>query len=337
MVPESRKFAVEEVPIIDLAKVWSGDPDQHREVVAEIRAAARNTGFMYLKNHGVPQAEIDAVFKVSEAFHDLPDAVKEQGNGRGYLKSGTAGEEFKNKENSQEAFSFRKLQDYASPDVPGYRKPQWFPEQLPELKTTTVRYFGLMEALGWKMLELFEEALGVAKGALAKYYTKTKPEDVETSYLRLVRYPQQDPSFTVEKLGARQHTDTDAITILYQDMNGGLEVRTRSGEWRVVTPIEGTFVVNVGECLKVWSDGIFTSSTHRVVNRSPNKRFSVVFFFDPLYGAVIERLMKNPDPDSIAPEDSHTAWPRDKPFVYGEAKDEIGRRIIGRTLEAERA
>ena len=56
----------------------------------------------------------------------------------------------------------------------------------------------------------------------------------------------------------------------------------------------GTLVVNVGEVLKVWSDGIFSSTLHRVINRSGRRRYSIPFFMYPSYDALIQPLMRNP-------------------------------------------
>jgi isopenicillin N synthase-like dioxygenase len=95
-----------------------------------------------------------------------------------------------------------------------------------------------------------------------------------------------------------------------------------------VPPLPGTFVVNVGEVLKVWTDAVFSSTLHRVINRSGRERYSIPFFMYPSYDAVIQPLMKNPDPANVAPENLHTSMPRDKPFVYGEFKARSTARIM---------
>ncbi len=110
--------------------------------------------------------------------------------------------------------------------------------------------------------------------------------------LRLLHYPPQKPDEDGVHLGARAHTDTNAFTILAQDNNGGLEIRNRDNEWVAVPPIAGTLVVNVGEVLKVWSDGIFSSTLHRVINRSGRRRYSIPFFMYPSYDALIQPLLQ---------------------------------------------
>lgn len=69
--------------------------------------------------------------------------------------------------------------------------------------------------------------------------------------LRLLHYP----SVEAKKLqggGSRagEHSDYGSITLLFQDMVGGLEVKDpSSGEYIPARPVPGTLVVNVGDLL----------------------------------------------------------------------------------------
>ena len=107
---------------------------------------------------------------------------------------------------------------------------------------------------------------------------------------RLLHYPHQEPSHSDEQFGAAEHTDYGAITILWQDEVGGLQVKNRSGQWMDAAPIANTFVINIGDMLERWSNHLFVSTPHRVINRSGRERYSIPVFYDPDYDAVISCL-----------------------------------------------
>jgi isopenicillin N synthase-like dioxygenase len=100
--------------------------------------------------------------------------------------------------------------------------------------------------------------------------------------LRLLHYPPtpaEDPK--KRQLGSSAHTDFSAITLLMQDEHEGLEVLDHStGEWVLVPPNKDAYVVNLGDMMHKLLNGLYQSSTHRVVNRNKTDRYSVVWFFD---------------------------------------------------------
>ena len=64
----------------------------------------------------------------------------------------------------------------------------------------------------------------------------------------------------------------------------GLEVLNADDEWIQAPPIEGTFIVNLGEMVRVLTNGMYRSNYHRVVNnQSGRSRYSCPTFFDPDY------------------------------------------------------
>ncbi|KAI3958712.1 hypothetical protein MKX01_023388, partial [Papaver californicum] len=67
-------------------------------------------------------------------------------------------------------------------------------------------------------------------------------------------------------------------------------VRNQAGEWIWSVPILGTFVCNIGDMLKIWSNDLYESTLQRVINNSPNYRVSVAFFYEPKFDDVIEPL-----------------------------------------------
>ncbi|XP_059075225.1 probable 2-oxoglutarate-dependent dioxygenase AOP1 [Cryptomeria japonica] len=77
-------------------------------------------------------------------------------------------------------------------------------------------------------------------------------------------------------------TNIGILTILYQDDVGGLQIRTKEGCWIDVKPSKRSFVVNLGDCLQMWSNCRYRSAEHRVVYgglKQKKNRLSIAFFF----------------------------------------------------------
>ncbi|PIA49399.1 hypothetical protein AQUCO_01300308v1 [Aquilegia coerulea] len=98
-------------------------------------------------------------------------------------------------------------------------------------------------------------------------------------YLRIVNYSPPNTLIDEQVEGLGMHTDMSCITILYQDEIGGLQVRSKEGEWMDISPSEGALVVNVGDMMQAWSNGRLRSSEHRVVLKQSRNRLSLAFFW----------------------------------------------------------
>ena len=91
------------------------------------------------------------------------------------------------------------------------------------------------------------------------------------------RYPAAE-SARDEPIGAGTHTGYGNLTLHATDDVGGLELRTRAGK---APALPGAFVVNIGDCLMRWTNDVYVSTPHRVVNRNRRERYSIAFFYDP--------------------------------------------------------
>ena len=69
-----------------------------------------------------------------------------------------------------------------------------------------------------------------------------------------------------------------------------LQVCNKNGKWIDAPPLAGSFVVNIGDLMARWTNDLFTSTPHRVINRSGRARYSFPFFIGANPDAVIDVL-----------------------------------------------
>jgi isopenicillin N synthase-like dioxygenase len=299
------------IPVIDLAGFRSGDRGAFERVARELGAAARGIGFFSIVGHGIPRELIDATFAEARWFFALPDADKERisvrnsKDYRGYVRIGEEVLDPTKAPDVKECFNAGPDLAADDPDVvagkPFAAVNQW-PDS-PAFVATLKAY----HAANLELVVLLHRALAFDLGADETYFDTRFSRAV--GILRLLRYPPHPGTFDGSQYGAGTHTDYGNLTLLAQDGTGGLEVRARNGSWIAVQPIEGAFVCNIGDCLMRWSNDVYVSTPHRVVNRAPRERFSIAYFGDPNADALVECL-----PSCLEPGKGPT-YP---PITYGD-------------------
>jgi isopenicillin N synthase-like dioxygenase len=65
-----------EIPVIDLSSI-DGDLEDRKIIASKIRTAAENTGFFYIKNHGIPEELIQRALSQAQAFFNQAEERKE--------------------------------------------------------------------------------------------------------------------------------------------------------------------------------------------------------------------------------------------------------------------
>ena len=135
--------------------------------------------------------------------------------------------------------------------------------------------------------------------ALSLSLTENHFDDVTThpgGIVRLLFYPPpksalfKPTSSEQEQIGLGAHSDYECFTLLLTSTTPGLEILKPSGQWHIASYVPGAFIVNVADFLMRWTNGLYKSTVHRVVNRSTEARYSVPFFFSVNYDAIIETL-----------------------------------------------
>ena len=119
-----------------------------------------------------------------------------------------------------------------------------------------------------------------------------------------------------EVWGVGRHTDYGALTILLQDDVGGLQVETKDGSWIDVPPIPGSFVINLGDMMEIWTRGALKAGPHRAKVSPSHHRLSVAMFYDPGFDCVISPIPL--DKTLIPLEKTSVKLSMDLPIRYGD-------------------
>ncbi len=293
------------IPVIDLAPSFSGDAAQRKAVAWEIHKTARDTGFFYIKNHGVTQEMMDGQLELARTFFKLPLEEKMKVDARnstctrGYETMGLQTLDDGSPPDLKEGFLIGvDLDDdhpYVRDGVPNCGANQW-PTEPTSFKPQYEAYVAEMFRLGRHLMKLLALSLDLPED----HFAEGLVEPLFNS--RLLRYAPQPEEAAFNQIGAGAHTDWGMITILLQDDVGGLEVENAAGEWISAPPIPGTFIINLGEMVRVLTNGLYHANMHRVLNNHSGKdRFSVPTFFDPSYFTEIACastcLPENGEPD----------------------------------------
>ncbi|WP_439595453.1 isopenicillin N synthase family dioxygenase [Falsiroseomonas sp.] len=295
------------IPTLDFAAFRTGDAAARGAVAQQLGAAFERYGFIQLTGHGVPQPALDGAFAAAEAFFDRPEAfkrlVQDRRNNRGYIPmfdSALPGQ----KPGGHEAFSVGHLTRPADPalrDLPFHAETPW--PEMPGFRARIEGCYAAMYALSQDILAAVALHLGVAED----FFVEASRESY--SNMRVVHYPPAEAVAEVTDIGVRAHADEGLITLLIQDMNGGLFVQGPAGDWLPVVPNRDAMVINVGKLLRRWTNGRYQAALHKVVNTSGRERYSIPLFVHPSYHTRI-------DPASLVGE--APAGPEFEPIVAGE-------------------
>lgn len=278
-----------QIPKIDISEIE--EKEFSRTLLQDFFSAYNKYGFGYIINHGIEKTLIEQLFQVSKQFHSQPLSEKMRvaldHNHRGYIAINTSTDVNSKladvkKPNQSESFMMMREDKSELPDVYLSGPNQW--PKLENFKEVLEKYTCNMTKLGRNLMRLALLSSGV------KDLSVMQSLDTPTIWLRLLHYPPISKNSPSDLYGSAPHTDFGCLTILAQDEIGGLQVQTREGKWIDVPKLEGSFVVNVGDMLSRYTNGLLRSTPHRVINKSGKERFSCPFFFDPHTNAVVQPL-----------------------------------------------
>jgi isopenicillin N synthase-like dioxygenase len=229
-----------------------------------------NTGFAVLTHHGIDfelikdaQQEWRKFFKRERLYKNL--FVNGNDSNMGYKGMGTETAVGAKVADLKEFFHYK------------------LGEEIPEnAEGPTEKLFVQLESLGMQILDVLDKTNGTTYRNDCYNSTKT--------LFRALYYPplSADGSNVASDIKegavrAAAHEDINHITMLVAASAPGLQVQDNKGNWYDVPHEENSVVVNIGDMLKLASNGLYRSTTHRVINPTDIKsdRVSMPLFIHP--------------------------------------------------------
>jgi isopenicillin N synthase-like dioxygenase len=296
------RVALRTLPIIDVAPfTGAGTLEARRRAAAELRKACIDIGFFYITGHGIERGELNQLLALGHRFFELPEAEKARidrklsPGGQGYsAPGGTDGYGQGKVPDLKERLIMNREPILGEPEKGRFNagESQWPDEKvLPGFAAFMKAHMKRRVALAQRLVRAFALSLEL-------------PEDHFDEMFRfpggtmIFNYYPPTGALAEDQWNFSPHTDYGAFTLLLQDALGGLQARNSAGEWIDVPPIEGTFVVNLGDMFQMWTNDRYVSTLHRVVNSSRKARISVPFFNYPQGRTVIRCLPTCQGPDN---------------------------------------
>ena len=298
------------LPVVDISSFLNANasPASRSECVTKLASACHDVGFFYLTGHSIPTSTTDEILSLARDFFlEAPDAEKNQilrkdpndeyGDGaRGYQRLGenvTMG-----KSDFQEAIDFYREDPQYLKQGPPYqhlRGKNLWPKSPPRLESAFKDYLEQVKLVGTAVVRAMGAALELENDQ------EIFVEATKNSFwvLRMIGYPPlpkpTNGSLSAHGIDEKQscgtHTDYGCVTLLLaDDTKGALQVRAQDGSWMNADAIPGAFVVNIGDMMETWTNGLWKSTPHRVIHRGENFRVSVPFFFEPNWDAKVTPL-----------------------------------------------
>ncbi|KAF3925978.1 hypothetical protein ABW20_dc0107103 [Dactylellina cionopaga] len=283
------------VNILPFLQKGTPPSDRKRASAKSLYDACKDVGFFYLSGHGACPDRCDYILdtvrqwmltatKDEKALIARTDAGVGQGDGaRGYQK---IGENVTMGKSAIDLYATHPNTPSSPPYAPLQGRNLW---PNPTFETIFTSYIDEILRLGAALMRCMAVALSLPEDYFEPFITPS------FWVCRAIGYPPLTPAAMEQNPGGVScgaHSDYGCWTFLLADeTRGALNVRSKDGEgWIDADPVYGAYVVNVGDMLMQWTNGLFKSTVHQVVHLGSNYRVSVPVFFEPAWDAKISPL-----------------------------------------------
>ncbi|KAI1864628.1 hypothetical protein JX265_008352 [Neoarthrinium moseri] len=293
-----------DMPIINYAKLLDSSRGKRKDEFEKLDKSLRTYGFFYLSDHSISQDLVDEAFRWSKRFFDLPVEIKEKvahpasgaiEDHRGWAQDGLG-------HVSQLVFDADQVKQLrvTSPECKetlemGNPHPNSFSPPNRTLPDDDLPGFNSFVEQWWDECTRLERSLLHILGQVLQLEDDTllcQLQSKDVCHISWAFYPSMPIAPLTNNMQRRlnAHTDFGSLTLLFQDMVGGLEVHD-GNDFKPVVPKRGTVVCNVGDMLERQTNGRWKSALHQVAapkevmiqksfepNKSVVDRYSIIYF-----------------------------------------------------------
>jgi isopenicillin N synthase-like dioxygenase len=262
------------IPVVDLGDWQEGGAARERFVTA-VGEGLADTGFFAVRNHGVSDALMKRAYDVAKQFFHQSTELKARYTDP--AKKGQRGFTGLGKEHARDSKA-ADLKEFWQLGRPGWDHPQYgdnpaVPE-VPELIPALTDLYHKLDSLGGTLLRAAALHIDEPTDRFAEL------ADNSDTIVRVLYYPPIGPDVPAGAVRSAAHEDINLITLLSGATSEWLELHRRDGTWRTIHTGFDTIVVDAGDMLQNITNGLYKSTTHRVVNPgdSTSERFSMPCF-----------------------------------------------------------
>ena len=175
-------------------------------------------------------------------------------------------------------------------DILGISDPWPAPEVLNSRRPLLKSFISSAHGVVNLILELLNDHLRLPQNTLQDMHHL---EGRSGDQVRFIKAPPQPVDDRKTALG--EHSDFGSVTILFNRL-GGLQVLPpgRNAEWCYVKPLANHAIVNLGDAMVKFTNGLLRSNIHRVVAppglQADHTRYSLVYFNRPKDDVMLKRL-----------------------------------------------
>ncbi|XP_029127764.1 gibberellin 2-beta-dioxygenase 8 isoform X2 [Cajanus cajan] len=223
-----------ELPVIDLSRLEASDEVAREECKSQIARASQEWGFFQVVRHGISteifsrlRYEQEKVFK--QPFEKKIKEHKFLNFSAGSYRWGTPSATCIRQLSWSEAFHIPLT------DILGSTRSNSLSWTIEQFATTVSR-----------LAQTLADILAEKMGHKSTFFKENCLPN--TCYLRLNRYPPCPIAFGIH--GLMPHTDSDFLTILYQDQVGGLQL-VKDSKWIAVKPNPDALIINIGDLFQL--------------------------------------------------------------------------------------